>query len=148
MDKTKLVWVGRILSGVMVLPFVFSAATKLAPEMLYPQMPEQMAAIGLPMHILKPVGLLELLCVIVYLIPQTSVLGAVLFTGYLGGAMLTHLRVDQSVIMHVVFGGLIWLGIYLREPRLWRLLPIRRPYDRRGLDFGDENDKRVGPRAI
>ena len=146
MDKTKLMWIGRVISGVMVLPFAFSAACKIAPQALYPQMPEQMAAIGLPLHILTPVALLEILCIATYLIPQTSILGAVLFTGYLGGAMLTHIRVDQNVAMHVVFGGLLWLGIYLREPRLWRLLPLRRPYDRRGLDFGDEEEKRVAQR--
>lgn len=146
MDKMKWVWVGRGLSAIIVLPFVFSAACKIAPQIFYPQMPEQMAAIGLPVEILGLVALLEILCIVTYVIPQTSVLGAVLFTGYLGGAMLTHLRVGQSVAMHVVFGGLIWLGLYLREPRLWRLLPLRRPYDRRGLDFGDENDRRVGPR--
>ncbi len=61
-----------------------------------------------------------------YLVPVTSVLGAVLFTGYLGGAILTHLRVEQSVFLHIVLGLVIWLGIYLREPRLHSVLPFRK----------------------
>lgn len=87
---------------------------------------EQMTRIGLPESILMTVAILEILCVVTYLIPATAVLGAVLFTGYLGGAILTHLRVGEPVYLHIFLGGLIWLGIYLREQRLHSILPIRR----------------------
>ncbi len=126
MKNKKIVWLCMAISILVSLQFAFSAATKLFPEVMYPQMPEQMAKIGLPESILFPVATLEMLCVVTYLIPATSVLGAVLFTGYLGGAMLTHLRVGEPVYIHVVLGLVIWLGIYLREPRLHEVLPIRK----------------------
>ncbi|MGZ3721663.1 MAG: DoxX family protein [Bdellovibrionales bacterium] len=122
----KVVWAGRIISAVICIPFIFSAAAKLFPAVMYPEMPEQMAKIGLPVSILPLLATLELMCVVVYLIPATSVLGAVLFTGYLGGTIITHLRVDQPAYMQVLFGMIIWLGIYLREPRLHTLLPLRK----------------------
>ena len=122
----KLCWLGWVISIGACAPFIFSAAAKVAPHLFFPEMPEQMEKIGLPLSILPIVAALEILCIVVYLIPPTAVLGAVLFTGYLGGAMLTHLRVEQSVLLHIVLGGLIWLGIYIREPRLRQVLPIRK----------------------
>ncbi len=122
----KLVWTGRVLSFLVCMPFIFSAVSKIFYEKMFPQMPEEMAKIGLPMSILTPVAILEVLCIVMYLVPVTSVLGAVLFTGYLGGAILTHLRVEQSVFLHIVLGLVIWLGIYLREPRLHSVLPFRK----------------------
>jgi hypothetical protein len=126
MKNKKMIWFGRILSVLVSLQFAYSALAKIFPSVFYPEMTAQMEKIGLPLSILTPVAILEILCIITYLIPATAVLGAVLFTGYLGGAMLTHLRVGESVSVHVMLGGLIWLGIYVREPRLWDLLPIRK----------------------
>lgn len=126
MKNKKTVWIGRVLSGLVSFQFAFSAAAKLFPQVFYPQMIEQMTRIGLPESILMTVAILEILCIVTYLIPATSVLGAVLFTGYLGGAMLTHLRVGENVAIHVVLGIVIWLGLYLREPRLRELLPLRK----------------------
>lgn len=126
MKNMKLVWTGRVLSFLVCMPFIFSAVSKIFYEKMFPQMPEEMAKIGLPMSILTPVAILEVLCIVMYLVPVTSVLGAVLFTGYLGGAILTHLRVEQSVFLHIVLGLVIWLGIYLREPRLHSVLPFRK----------------------
>jgi xanthine/uracil permease len=63
----------------------------------------------------------------VYLIPQTSLLGAILLTGYLGGAIATHVRISDNFVPPVVMGVLVWLGLYLRDPRLWPLVPMRRP---------------------
>lgn len=122
----KLVWTGRIIGVLVCCLFLFSATSKLFYHQMYPAMPEQMEKMGLPMNILFPVAILELMCVVVYLIPVTSVLGAVLFTGYLGGAILTHTRLGEPVYMHIVLGLLIWLGIYLREPRLHAVLPFRK----------------------
>jgi hypothetical protein len=92
----------------------------------HPELLRGLEHLGLPEYLAKPLGLLELLCVVVYLIPKTSFLGAVLFTGYVGGAMLTHLRIGEPVLIHIALGILIWLGLYLREPRLRELLPVRR----------------------
>ena len=67
------------------------------------------------------------MCVVLYLIPQTAVLGAVLVTGYLGGATATNLRIDDSIFFFPpIIGVFFWLGLYLREPRLWELLPFRK----------------------
>jgi hypothetical protein len=126
MKNTKLYWAGTGISYLLGFFFAFNVLVKLFPETFYPQMVEQMAAIGLQASILSTVAILEGLCVVVYLIPATSVLGAILFTGYMGGAILTHLRVGQPVFIQVLFGILIWLGLYLREPRLRELLPIRK----------------------
>lgn len=125
MRNTKVVWAGRILSTLIGLMFVFNSLMKLFPQVLYPQMIEQMAGIGLPEWILPIIATLEIICVVLYLVPMTSVLGAVLFTGYLGGAILTHLRVGEAVYVQVTLGLLVWLGIYLREPRLRDVLPFR-----------------------
>jgi hypothetical protein len=72
-----------------------------------------------------PLAILELTCVAIYLIPATSVLGAILLTGYLGGAILTHWRVGDVFIVQIILGMAVWLGIYLREERLKALIPIR-----------------------
>jgi hypothetical protein len=85
-----------------------------------------MEHLQLPDSMVLPLGILELFCVVVYAVPRTAVLGAILLTGYVGGAMLTHLRIGEPVYMHVVLGLLLWLGLFLREPRLRDLLPLRR----------------------
>ena len=122
MPKKSFVWAGRVISGLAALVFAFSALMKFVGG---PQLAEGMAHLQLPMHLVRPIGALELLCVVVYLVPQTAVLGAVLLTGYLGGAILTHLRVGDPFVVQVVLGGVVWFGLYLREPRLWALLPWR-----------------------
>lgn len=119
----KVVWTGRVVTVLASLVFLMSGAMKL---IVHPKVVEGMKHLELPASFIRPLGVLEVLCVVIYLIPATSVLGAVLLTGYLGGAMLTHLRIGEPVFMHVFIGGFIWLGIYLREPRLRGLLPLRR----------------------
>ena len=74
-----------------------------------------------------PLGIVELGCTILYLIPQTSVLGAILLTGYMGGAIATHISLEESFVFQAIFGIVIWLGIFLREPRLRSILPWRTP---------------------
>ncbi len=73
-----------------------------------------------------PLGIVEALCTILYLIPQTSVLGAVLLTGYLGGAVATHVRIGESPLVPFAVGAIVWLGLYLRVSRLRDLLPLRK----------------------
>jgi DoxX-like family len=118
-----LVWTGRMVSLLLSLLFLWSATMKL---MAHPSVFEGMSHLGLPVSLVMPLGILELSCVVIYLIPMTSVLGAVLLTGYLGGAILTHLRIGEPVYMQILFGILVWLGLWLREPRLRALLPLRR----------------------
>lgn len=81
---------------------------------------------GYPGGALLPIGVVEVLCVVLWLIPRTSVLGAVLLTGYMGGAIATHVRVGEPFVMQVLIGMVIWLTLFLRMPALRALLPIRR----------------------
>jgi hypothetical protein len=72
-----------------------------------------------------PLAILEVSCVVIYLIPATSVLGAIFLTGYMGGAICTHLRVGDPFVIQITLGVFVWLGLYLRENRLKGLLPLR-----------------------
>jgi len=89
-------------------------------------MEEGMAKYGYPANAGVPIFIIEMICVILYAIPRTAVLGAILLTGYLGGAVATHVRAGEPWFMPVIFGVLVWLGIYLRDPRVRDLAPIRR----------------------
>ena len=117
----KLVWTGRVIAVLAALVFLMSAFLKFQGGA---EVMEGMAHLGLPTELVRPLAILETACVLVYLVPVTSVLGAILLTGYLGGAICTHLRVGDPVVFHIVLGVLVWLGVYLREERLWRLLPL------------------------
>ena len=112
------------MSALPVLLFIFSGAMKLVKP---PPVVEGFVHLGIPQKLALPLGILELTCTIIYLIPRTAVLGAILLTGYLGGAILTHLRVGEPVFTHVILGVLIWGGLFLRDPRLRSLIPFRRP---------------------
>src|SRR5438128_2608443 len=115
----KMVWVGRVLSILVSLPFAMSATMKL---MRHPEVVKGMSHLGLPESLIMPLGVIELLCVVVYLVPKTSIFGAILLTGYVGGTIITHLRVGEPVYMQIALGILAWLGLYLRRPRLRELL--------------------------
>lgn len=121
--QAKLVWVGRVLSGLVSLLLAFSAVMKLKGG---PEVAQGMGKMGLPESMLVPLGILELSVVVIYLIPATSVLGAILVAGYMGGAIMTHWRVGDVFIAQAVIGIVAWAGLYLREPRLRSLLPWRR----------------------
>jgi hypothetical protein len=118
----KSVWAGWVISVLVSLMFVFSATMKLKGG---PELDKGMEHLELGRIPITPLSILELTCVAVYLIPPTSVLGAILLTGYLGGAILTHWRVGDMFVVHIVLGMLVWLGIYLREDRLRALIPFR-----------------------
>lgn len=119
----KVVWTGRVISVLASLMFVFSAVMKLKGG---PEVAQGMAHLGLPESLVRPLAILELACVVVYLIPATAVLGAILLAGYLGGAICSHLRVGDPFFVQIVLGILVWLGVYLQEPRLKALIPLRR----------------------
>ena len=114
---------GWVITVLVSLMFVFSATMKF---MGGPELDKGLQVLQLRPEMTLPLAVLELTCIAVYLVPATSVLGAVLMTGYLGGAILTHWRIGDMFVTHIVLGLLIWLGIYLREPRLAALLPVRR----------------------
>jgi len=115
----KAIWAGRAVSILVALAFAFSAVMKL---IVVSDVVKGMSHLGLPESLIRPLGVIELLCVVVYLVPQTAVLGAILFTGYVGGTIITHLRVGEPVYLNIILGLLIWLGLYLRRPRLRELL--------------------------
>lgn len=122
--STKMLWTGRILSAVPVLLVAFGAIVK---WMKAPGVAEGFAHAGLPERLMVPIGLLESICVVVYVIPRTAVLGAILLTGLLGGACVTNLRIgDPSSPLPVGLGMLAWGGLFLHDERLRALIPLRR----------------------
>jgi hypothetical protein len=119
----KMIWTGRVISAIPVLLMVFSAVMKLikaAPVV------QGMPRFGYPESLIVIIGVLELLSCIIYLIPSTAVLGAILMTGYLGGATATNVRVgDPSYIMTVLLGVFVWGGLFFRDARVRALIPFR-----------------------
>ena len=119
------IWVGWILGAVPVLMMAMSGFMKL---MRNPQVLEAWGPkFGYPEGALIAIGVTELACAVLYAIPRTAVLGAILVTGYLGGATATHVRIGEPVfVTPVILGILAWGGLFLRDPRLRALLPLRR----------------------
>ena len=123
MASKKLMWTGRVITILVGLMFVFSAVLKL---LGLQQVKEEMGRLGFPERLLLPLGILELTCIVIYLVPQTALLGAILLTGYLGGAICTHWRIGDPFYSPIIMGILVWVGLYLREDRLRPLVPLRR----------------------
>jgi hypothetical protein len=116
---------GWVLTILPAAGLIFSAVMKL----IQPGTPEEAAKyldpIGWKLEQLVGLGILELTCVIIYLIPQTAVLGAILVTGYIGGILATHVRVgDFGIVPFIIIGVLTWLGLFLRYPKLRRMIPF------------------------
>jgi hypothetical protein len=122
----KMVWVGRVMSGLPALFLLFDGVMKLvkpAPVV------EATVQLGYPESVILGLGIVLLACTVLYLIPRTAVLGAIMLTGYLGGAVATHVRVEEGlfpIAFPVVFGALLWGGLCLRDARLRSLIPWRR----------------------
>ena len=118
-------WAGRVSSALAVLFLLFDGVIKvlqLAPAV------ETTVQLGYPERLTLGIGLLELACLVVYALPRTAPLGAILLTGYLGGAIATHVRAGSplfSIIFPIVIGALLWGGLYLRDARMRALLPPR-----------------------
>jgi len=121
-------WTGRIISGFVVLFLLVDAGFKLIRPLPAPAV-EAFGKLGYPVEFAGGIGILLLACVAVYLIPRTSVLGAILLTGYLGGAVASHVRVGDPWFSHALFpvyvGLFIWGGLYFREPRLRAVISLR-----------------------
>jgi hypothetical protein len=123
----KVTWAGRIMSGLVVLFLLFDSVVKV---MKLPLAVEGTTRLGYPETLVVGIGVVQLVCLVVYLIPRTAIFGAVLLTGYLGGAIATHVRVGSPLFSHVLFpiyvAVLVWGGVYLRFPRLRALIPVQR----------------------
>jgi uncharacterized membrane protein (UPF0182 family) len=121
----KALWTGRIITGLLVLFFLFDSITKL---LRVPQVVAAAAPNGFSARELVGIGAVLLICTAIYVIPRTSVLGAILLTGYLGGATFANVHFGMPVVVTfipVVFGILTWLPIFLRDPRLRALIPLQ-----------------------
>ncbi len=116
---------GLVLTGLLALLLTFSGVLKLVSPA---EMKDQFVGrLGYMEHHAAPIGLVELACTALFLVPRTAVIGAVLLTGYFGGATATHVRIDDPFIGPVAMGVLVWLALVLRDPRLRALLPLTRP---------------------
>lgn len=115
-------WIGWIVTVLPSLALIASAGFKFSGDKT---VTEGLQKMSWEPNLAVPLGITELTCTILYLIPRTSVLGAILLTGFMGGAIATHISLEESFAFQAVFGIVIWLGIFLREPRLRALLPLR-----------------------
>ncbi len=122
-------WLGRVLSGLVIVFLLFDGAIKLVP---WPVVTETMDRIGYGSSetLARSLGIITIVCTVLYAIPPTSILGAILLTGYLGGAMASHLRIGSPLFSHILFGfylGLmVWGGLWLRDKTLRSSIPFRR----------------------
>jgi DoxX-like family len=118
-------WAGRIMTALVVLFLIFDCTIKL---LNLPVAVDGTVVLGYEASVVVPLGILLSICLIIYLIPQTSVLGAILITGYLGGAIATHVRLGNPLFSHILFpvyiGLMIWGGLYLRNQTLRALIPL------------------------
>lgn len=122
-----MLWAGRVLSALFVLFWAMDLTMKLIGR---PEVAETMKTLGWPADVGRTLGIIQLVLLVLYLFPRTSILGAVLVTAYLGGAVATHVRVDSPLFSHVLFGvyvGLFaWGGLWLRDGALRSLFPLKR----------------------
>ena len=120
-------WAGWTMSGVVVLFLFMDGATKL---MMIQPVVTATTQIGYPLDLVRPIGIIGLVCAVLYAVPRTAVLGAILTTGLLGGAIASKMRLEQPLFSQVLFGVyvgiLAWGGLYLRDGRLRALFPLRR----------------------
>jgi hypothetical protein len=119
-------WAGSVMSGLVIAFMLLDAGMKLVPMDVVISTSEQM---GIPGSLARPLGIIGLVCTLLYALPRTSVLGAIMLTGYLGGAIASHFRLSDPIFTHTLFGlylGLLaWGGLYLRDGRVRALIPLR-----------------------
>jgi hypothetical protein len=117
-------WTGRILSALVIIFMIGGGLfTAIKPEAIAQQMTGHY---GYPAGSIRVISIIEIICALIYWIPQTAVFGAVLVTAYLGGAVSTHVRAGEAPYLAIIFGIIMWVGLYLREPRLKDLAPVRK----------------------
>jgi len=122
-------WTGRVLSGLVIVFLLFDGAVKLVPWPVVTETMDRMGN-GSSETLARSLGIITIFCTVLYSVPPTSILGAILLTGYLGGAIASHVRIGSPLFTHVLFGfylGLmVWGGLWLRDPTLRHLIPFRR----------------------
>jgi DoxX-like family len=122
-------WSGRVLSGLVTLFLLLDGGMKLVPLSIVTETMDKIGY-GSSETLARSLGVITLVCTILYAVPPTSILGAILLTGYLGGAIASHLRIGSPLLSHTLFGlylGLmVWGGLWLRDRRLRALMPLRR----------------------
>src|SRR5690349_7086699 len=118
-QSAKAVWTGRIINGLCILFLLFDAIGKIIKES---HSIEGSVQLGWPEHLVQPIGIVLLICTILYAIPRTAFIGAILLTGYLGGAVAIMVRAGQPLYFALVFEILVWIGLFLRSPKLKALL--------------------------
>ena len=121
-SSKKALWAGYIMAAVPVLLLLMSGVMKIIAP---PNVIEGFVHLGYSASLALAIGIVELTCVVLYLIPKTAVLGAILLTGYLGGATASHIRIGEPFHMAVLLGVVIWGSLYLRDARLRALIPLR-----------------------
>lgn len=125
--SSRAIWTSRILWTAAVLFMLLDTGIKLMRDS---HAVEGTTRLGYPDSTVQLLGIIEAVCLVLYLIPRTSILGMVLLTGYFGGAVATHVRLENPLFSHVLFSVYIalmmWGSLYLREPRLQELLPFRK----------------------
>ena len=122
--SSKMVWTGRILSGLVVLALL---ALNIMGFSNKAESLKHFVAYGYPESAFIPISIVFPICVLIYAIPRTAIFGAILLTGYFGGAVATHVRAGEPYFFPIVVAVLAWLGIFLRDPRLRALVPLRQP---------------------
>jgi hypothetical protein len=125
-SSKKMIWAGRAISAFVVLFLLFDSTIKL---MRLQMVLDAFKQLGYSPDLSETIGGLLLLCIVIYVIPQTSVLGAILLTGFLGGAVATNLRIGapwfSNTLFPVYIGAMVWVGLYLRDGRLRALVPVK-----------------------
>lgn len=125
-SKSRL-WTGRVLSVVAILFLLFDGITKL---MMLPPVIEGTKRLGYPIELIPVIAIILLICTILYIIPNTSIFGAILLTGYLGGAVASNLRIESplfsNTLFPIYFAVILWAGIFLRDKRIGGLIPLRK----------------------
>jgi hypothetical protein len=122
LNSKKAIWASYIMAAAPVLLLLMSGVMKAKNP---PFVAEGFVRLGYPESVALGIGIVELLCVVLYVVPQTAVLGAILLTGYLGGATASHVRIGEPFHMAVLLGVVIWGSLYLRDERLRALIPLR-----------------------
>ncbi|MBN8219282.1 MAG: DoxX family protein [Spirochaetes bacterium] len=123
-------WSGWILSGLAIAFLTFDGIFKFFLHKMPPEAVAEAARLNYPTNLMPGIGTTLLICTLLYAIPRTAILGAILLTGYLGGAVSAHVRIMNPWASHILFpvylGVFIWLGLYLRVPALHNLVPLRK----------------------
>lgn len=124
-QKKAFTWAGWVIAGLIALMMILGAAMTLSKSQQV--IDDMVNKFGYPQELAVVIAITQLVCLALYLVPRTAILGAVLLTGYLGGAVATHVRVHDNFTAAAVVGVLVWVSVYLRDPRVRDLLPLRRP---------------------